>query len=260
MAAAHYLDIEGLRSFKTLFQEKVDPGIARALKSAALSPDGTTIYLYREASPTDSTVPAYEIEIPNASTAVEGLMPKVTGGTAGDILSLGAGGVAVDSGTKVSDLTAAIGDKADKSSVYTKEEINSRISGLWHFSGTVDTAGDLPENANEGDVYIVAVSPNGANAEYGRTKEGTWEYIGGTLDLSLYAKAQDLTDALIETKNYTDQKSAANKTLLDSLAADVASNTSGIASGADKITALEGKVGDGIAPIQAADIQALFTN
>lgn len=56
--------------------------------------------------------------------------------------------------------------KADASSVYTKTEIDGKLSGVYHYKGSVAKYSDLPTDASSGDVYNIeaADKTNGIKA------------------------------------------------------------------------------------------------
>lgn len=80
--------------------------------------------------------------------------------------------------------------KADASSVYTKTEIDGKLSGVYHYKGSVAKYSDLPTDASSGDVYNIeaADKTNGIKAGDNVAWNGTaWDVLAGTVDLSGYA-------------------------------------------------------------------------
>ena len=83
-----------------------------------------------------------------------------------------------------------------KDEVYSKEQIDGKVAGVFHFKGAVDAFENLPEEKVEGDVYQVA------DKEY--AWNGTeWVELGFVMDLSSYAtleavekKLKEVTDEL----------------------------------------------------------------
>ena len=92
----------------------------------------------------------------------------------------------------VADINEVIsGLTADLENVYTKDEIDGKIAGVWHFKGEVESIEELPGNAENGDVYQVGEKEYAWN--------GTeWVELGFNLDLSNYATKQDVEDAIDE--------------------------------------------------------------
>lgn len=86
-------------------------------------------------------------------------------------------------------------DKADKDDVYTKDEIDSKVSSVYRYKGSVATYVALPtENLTVGDVYNVeaADSQNGVKAGDNVAWNGTtWDVLGGTVDLSAYVEKEE---------------------------------------------------------------------
>lgn len=109
-----------------------------------------------------------------------------------------------------SDISALQETKADKSDVYTKEEINGKISGAYHYKGSVTTYDELPESPEVGDVYNVinADATHGIKAGDNVAWTGTeWDILGGTVDLSAYVTTEAMKTAIASKvdKNGTDR-------------------------------------------------------
>lgn len=85
----------------------------------------------------------------------------------------------------------ALNNKADKAitlsgygitDAYTKTEIDSKISSVYKFKGSVDTVEELPVDENTvGDVYNVTITGD----NYAWTEEG-WDKLAGDIDLTPY--------------------------------------------------------------------------
>ena len=108
----------------------VDAEDAKALKTVAI--DGNTLKFYRVSEPVGETAPAYTITLPE--TDISGLIPKITGATAGNVVTAKADGTVEDSGIKAADLATkagvkAVEDKADanKASI---DAINNADTGI----------------------------------------------------------------------------------------------------------------------------------
>lgn len=88
-------------------------------------------------------------------------------------------------------VAADIANKADKATTlegygitdaYTKSEVDSKLSTVYEYKGSVATYEELPSANNEvGDVYNVET--DGSNYAWDGT---TWDKLGGTVDLSNY--------------------------------------------------------------------------
>ncbi len=82
---------------------------------------------------------------------------------------------------------------------YTKDEIDGMVSSAMHYKGTKATYADLPTTGNKaGDVWNIEA----ADAEHGvnagdnvawNSTSKSWDVLAGTLDLSAYQLASDLT-------------------------------------------------------------------
>ena len=101
----------------------------------------------------------------------------------------------------INELDAGKADKATTlagygiTDAYTKTEINGKLTGAFHYKGSVATVADLPATGNEvGDVYNV--TENGDNYAWDGT---AWDKLSGTVDLSSYYTKNE-TDALLDDK------------------------------------------------------------
>lgn len=119
-----------------------------------------------------------------------------------------------------SDVKTLQSDKANKSDVYTKDEVNGLVSSVYKYKGTVATYSALPTaDRAVGDVYNVeaADEANGIKAGDNVAWNGTgWDILSGTVDLTAYALKTDL-DGKVD-KNGTDRLiTEAEGALLDTL-------------------------------------------
>lgn len=92
-------------------------------------------------------------------------------------------------------LQTTIAEKADKSTVYTKTEIDTKISGVYRYKGTVATYSALPTDAAAGDVYNITAADKAHGIKAGDNvawdgKE--WDVLAGTVDLTGYATTEQL--------------------------------------------------------------------
>ena len=121
---------DNLALYDELLKGYVDAEDAKSLKTVAI--DGNTLKFYRVSEPVGETAPAYTITLPE--TDVSGLIPKITGATAGNVVTAKADGTVEDSGIKAADLATkaevkAVEDKADanKASI---DAINNADTGI----------------------------------------------------------------------------------------------------------------------------------
>lgn len=88
----------------------------------------------------------------------------------------------------------AISGKANSADVYTKTEIDNKVSGLLNWKGTKATVAALPVSGNAtGDVWHVTAD----SSEYA-WNGSAWEELGTTVDLSGYVETSDLGLATTE--------------------------------------------------------------
>ena len=121
---------DNLALYDNLLKGYVDAEDAKSLKTVAI--DGNTLKFYRVSEPVGETAPAYTITLPE--TDISGLIPKITGATAGNVVTAKADGTVEDSGIKAADLATkaevkAVEDKADanKASI---DAINNADTGI----------------------------------------------------------------------------------------------------------------------------------
>ena len=145
--------ISGNAGSATKLQTARTIGISGAVTGTATSFDGTS----------SITIATTSVD----GTKVTGIVPKASQDGQGNTIST---------------------TYAKKADVYTKEEVDGKVSGAYHFKGSVDTVADLPTvDVVEGDVYNIGASLDGDN--YVAHFEGTtlqWDKLGGTIDLSGY--------------------------------------------------------------------------
>ena len=121
---------DNLALYDGLLKGYIDAEDAKSLKTVAI--DGNTLKFYRVSEPVGETAPAYTITLPE--TDISGLIPKITGATAGNVVTAKADGTVEDSGIKAADLATkaevkAVEDKADanKASI---DAINNADTGI----------------------------------------------------------------------------------------------------------------------------------
>ena len=150
--------------------------------------------------------------------------------------------------------------------------LESKVTAIFTFKGTKATVAELPEDGSQkvGDVWHVTET----GGEY--VWDGSeWELLGLSVDLSAYAKtedvATDIAEALQSAKDYTDAAETEIQGKLDqkvnvvagsSLVPDakielIDQNATDIAAAEEKISALETLVGDGETSGVAKDVADL---
>ena len=121
---------DNLALYDELLKGYVDAEDAKSLKTVAI--DGNTLKFYRVSEPVGETAPAYTITLPE--TDISGLIPKITGATAGNVVTAKADGTVEDSGIKAADLATkaevkAVEDKADANKTAI-DAINNADTGI----------------------------------------------------------------------------------------------------------------------------------
>ncbi len=93
---------------------------------------------------------------------------------------------------QVAGLDAALAQKANaadvykKTETYSKAEVDGKVSGVYHYKGSVATRSALPQSPAVGDVYNVT-DEDGQNVAW---TGSAWDALGATVDLSAYDTAQ----------------------------------------------------------------------
>lgn len=92
--------------------------------------------------------------------------------------------------TRVPGLVEKVGTlETNLANVYTKEEVNQKLSSVLNYKGSVDNYSDLPADAVKGDVYNVknADTIHGVKAGDNVAYDGTsWDVLAGTIEMSGY--------------------------------------------------------------------------
>ena len=148
------------------------------------------------------------------TTTVEGLSTSVTAlehavnGYTDD------GGIVHEGlGSKVSTLETKVGN------IYTKAEVDAKVSSVMRYKGSKDTYAELPSEGNEiGDVWNVvgADAANGVRAGDNFAWNGTgWDNLGGAVVLDGYATKDDLNGKVDKVEGSRLMTSAEGEKLAD---------------------------------------------
>lgn len=164
---------------------------ATAGQSFRISADGTGLEWYTP-SATEEIVQVQE-SITNLETNVTSLQEIVN-----------------NNATTVTNLQEIISGKADASNVYTKAEIDSMVSGAFHYRGTVADMDELENIADpkQGDVYQVT-----AEGGFKIYDGDSWEEFGNGIDLTGYMTAEQAKAMLMQVEYEVSHKPA--NTLVD---------------------------------------------
>ena len=109
-------------------------------------------------------------------------------------------GVVVESISTEGDSTKIASDKA------VRTAINSAIAGVYKVKGSVNTYGDLPADAAEGDVYNVKTADKTHNVKAGDNvvwvgaveggEDAHWDVLSGVVDLTAYSTTEEINTLL----------------------------------------------------------------
>jgi len=163
MAKLQVMTLDNLSLYDELIKGYVDAADAKSLKTATL--EGNVLKLYRVSEPVGETAPAYEITLPE--TDISGLIAKMTGATAGNVVVANSDGTVADGGIALADLAT----DAELKTVSDKVDANTTAIGtLADLSTTAKT--DLVVAINE---VRNSVSAGGTQAAVTMTTDNTTE-------------------------------------------------------------------------------------
>lgn len=93
-------------------------------------------------------------------------------------------------------MSSADKQKLDAFQAATNYALKSDLTTVYKYKGTVATDGDLPEDAENGDVYNITISElygDGANVAWDEEKQ-VWDALAGTVDLTGYVQQSDMQE------------------------------------------------------------------
>lgn len=278
MAATKIATLANLQLYDNLLKEYMSAQDALSLKTVTIS--GHTLKFYRVMEPVGSTEPAYVIELPE--TDLSGYVKKLVNAIEGNVLVATADGSMKDSGTKLTDLvkktevTAQIAEAISKAGHMQKEVVttlpsaaNARENTMYLLKKTNVTGADKYEIYIKIGSELVMIDDTSVDLSGYMSAEQVKSAIATAKQEAISAAAADATNkanqALADAKAYTDGEIGKVNTAVETLTGrvtanekNIATNTTNIKSNTDKITALQGLVGDGFTAIPDADIKALF--
>ena len=209
MAKMQVFTYDNLTLYDELLKGYVDAGDAKSLKTVAI--DGNTLKFYRVSEPVGDTVPAYTITLPE--TDLSGLIPKITGAVAGNVVTAKADGTVEDSGVKVADLATKAEVEAEANRAKDAEKVNS----------------DAISAINDANTGILKTAKDYADLKVSGLADGQVKTNKEAID----AINNETTGILAQAKTYADGKD-------DAIAEAKKAGTDAQAD----IDALEAKVGD----------------
>ena len=117
MAKMNVFTLDNLNLYDELLKNYMAEEDAKSLKTVAI--EGNTLKFYKVVEPVGDTAPAFEINLPE--TDLSGLIPKITGATAGHVVTAKADGTVADGGVALADLAT----KAEVKAVENKTDANT---------------------------------------------------------------------------------------------------------------------------------------
>ena len=225
MAKTQVFTEANLSLYDQLIKQYVDGADSKAIKSVAIS--GNALKFYKISEPVGETTPAYEITLP--STDISGLLAKLEGATAGDVVIANADGTVADGGVKLADLATkaeveAVDGKADANATAI-EAINNADTGILKTAQTyadtkVQELADGQVATNKSDIAKLNgdASTDGSVAKAVKDSADAIDAKIGTLaDLDTTVKT-DLVNAINEVRAAVDAGGTGSQVTIDTSA------------------------------------------
>lgn len=278
MAATKIATLANLQLYDNLLKEYMSAQDALSLKTVTIS--GNTLKFYKVTEPVGSTEPAYVIELPESD--LSGYVKKLVNAIEGNVLVATADGSMKDSGTKLTDLakktevTAQIAEAISKAGHMQKEVVTvlpeasaAKENVLYLYKKESATGLDKYEIYTKIGDELVMIDDTSVDLSGYMSTEQVKSAIATAKQEAINAASADATkkanQALTDAKAYTDGEIGKVNTAVETLTGrvtanekNIATNTTNIKSNTDKITALQGLVGEGFTAITDAEIKALF--
>lgn len=179
MDKAKYVDLAGLQVFKGLIEGKISDGDAKSLKTILFDEANRKLNFYKKNAATSVDTADFSITLPEEQD-ISGLLEKISGGVKDNIVTIGEGGIVVDSGIAVSTI-------AKKSEV---EAVDTKVGDITTLNTTAKT--NVVSAINEvkaavaagGEAGVITIETNitteGALKSYTVKQGGT---VIGTIDI-----------------------------------------------------------------------------
>lgn len=160
-------------------------------------------------------------------TSIENKVDKVTG------KGLSTEDFTTEEKTKLAELSnyndteikTSLNSKANSTDVYTKSEVDNKVSSIYKYKGSVANKESLPtENLTIGDVYNL--EDTGMNVAYTGEK---WDELGSTINLNNYYTKTETTTELTKKVDKVEGKGLSTNDFTD----DLNTKLAGIATGAE---------------------------
>lgn len=143
MAQTKYVNLAGLQVFKGLINGKISDGDAKALKTVLFDADNRKLNFYKKNAATSVDVADFSITLPEEQD-ISGLLEKISGGVKDNLVTIGEGGIVIDSGIAISDV-------ATKSEV---EAVDTKVGDVTKLTTTAKT--DVVVAINEVKAAVAA--------------------------------------------------------------------------------------------------------
>ena len=270
MAKLNVFTYENLALYDELLKGKMSEQDAKALKTVAI--DGNTLKFYRVEEPVGETFPAYEITLPESD--ISGLIPKLTGATAGHVVITKADGTVEDGGVALSDLATKADVKVNTDAL-TKLNSNAETEGSidYKIAQAVAAIMDNPdETMNSINELVTWINNHAQDALELNNKVSANETAIGNLNTLVGSEsvAKQITDAINglgdlaakdkveKTDLATEVQTALEKANNALTEADVKDMRTAVATNTTDIQTLQDLVGEGYQVITEEQIRGLF--
>lgn len=149
MDTINYVDLAGLRVFKRLIENEISKGDEKSIKSVLFNSATRVLNFYKKDMPTENDIPDLSITLPKDQD-ISNLIEKISGGVKDNVVTIGEGGIIVDSGVAITDVTT-------KTEI---EAVNTKVGDISQLNTTAKT--DLVKAINEVRIAISAGGESGA--------------------------------------------------------------------------------------------------
>lgn len=179
MGKTNYVDLAGLQVFKGLIEGKISDGDAKSLKTVLFDQTNRKLNFYKKNAATSVDTADFSITFPEEQD-ISGLLEKISGGMKDNIVTIGEGGIVVDSGITISDIATKLEVEAVNTKVGDITTLNTTaktnvVSAINEVKAAVATGGEA------GVITIeTTTTTEGALKSYTVKQGGT---VIGTIDI-----------------------------------------------------------------------------
>lgn len=172
MAATKYVDLAGLQVFKGLIEGKISDGDAKSLKTVIYDEPNRKINFYKKDAATSVDVADFSITLPEEQD-LSGLLEKLSGGVKDNVVTIGEGGIVVDSGIAIADFATKVEVKTVDTKVGDVTKLDTTVKT--NVVEAINEVKDAVSAGNEASAVTIETAPttSGAFKSYTIKQGGT---------------------------------------------------------------------------------------